>query len=260
MNFSEKLPAFANPQGAAGKLLIASMNIFHTPVSLWGISHLDLAGNEKILDIGCGGGINLSRFLKKVPRGHVTGIDLSPDCVNYSFMRNRDAIAEGRCSVYEGSAELLPFGANHFDVITAFETIYFWPNLPNTLKEIKRVLKPGGTFLIVNEADGYGFLDNLYPKIIKGMTLYKTEGDVKIYIEKILANFKSAMALIESAKNTPEPQIVKAPEGQDEEMELPIEALDDRSADLFEGEVKADTAEAETDEAEDETQQAVSEI
>ena len=38
-----------------------------------------------------------------------------------------------------------------------------------------RVLKPGGTFLIVNEADGYGFLDNLYPKIIKGMTLYKTE-------------------------------------------------------------------------------------
>ena len=79
--------------------------------------------------------------------------------------------------------------------------------------------------------------------------LLKTEGDVKIYIEKILANFKSA-----------EPQIVKAPEGQDEEMELPIEALDDRSADLFEGEVKADTAEAETDEAEDETQQAVSEI
>ena len=39
----------------------------------------------------------------------------------------------------------------------------------------QRVLKPGGTFLIVNEADGYGFLDNLYPKIIKGMTLYKTE-------------------------------------------------------------------------------------
>lgn len=105
----------------------------------------------------------------------MTGIDLSPDCVNYSFMRNRDAIAEGRCSAYEGSAELLPFGANHFDVITAFETIYFWPNLPNTLKEIKRVLKPGGTFLIVNEADGYGFLDDLYPKIIKGMTLYKTE-------------------------------------------------------------------------------------
>lgn len=175
MKFSEKLSAFANPQGAAGKLLIASMNIFHTPVSLWGMSHLDLAGDEKILDIGCGGGINLSRFLKKVPRGHVTGIDLSPDCVNYSFVRNRDAIAEGRCSVYEGSAELLPFGANHFDIITAFETIYFWPDLPSTLKEIKRVLKPGGTFLIVNEADGYGFLDNLYPKIIKDMTVYKTE-------------------------------------------------------------------------------------
>ena len=64
------------------------------------------------------------------------------------------------------------------------------------------------------------------------------------------------MALIESAKNTPEPQIVKAPEGQDEEAELPIEALDDRSADLFfKGEM-----EAAADEAEDETQQAISEV
>ena len=62
MNFSKKLPAFANPQGAAGKLLIASMNIFHTPVSLWGISHLDLAGNEKILDIGCGGASTCPAF------------------------------------------------------------------------------------------------------------------------------------------------------------------------------------------------------
>lgn len=174
MNFSEKLPAFANPQGAAGKLLIASMNIFTPPYPSGGfpIWILPVMKNPRH---------RLRRrhqpvpLLKKVPRGHVTGIDLSPDCVNYSFMRNRNAIAEGRCSVYEGSAELLPFGANHFDVITAFETIYFWPNLPNTLKEIKRVLKPGGTFLIVNEADGYGFLDDLYPKIIKGMTLYKTE-------------------------------------------------------------------------------------
>lgn len=175
MKITEKLPAFSNPRGVAGKLLIASMNIFHTPVSLWGLSHLDFTGSETILDIGCGGGINLSRFLSKVPDGHVTGIDLSPDCVNYSFERNRSAIAEGRCSVYEGSADVLPFGAERFDIITAFETIYFWPDLQNTLAEVKRVLKPGGTFLIVNEADGCGFLDNLYPKIIKGMTVYKTE-------------------------------------------------------------------------------------
>lgn len=68
MNFSEKLPAFANPQGAAGKLLIASMNIFHTPVSLWGISHLDLAGNEKFSTSAAEAASTCPAFKESSPR------------------------------------------------------------------------------------------------------------------------------------------------------------------------------------------------
>jgi SAM-dependent methyltransferase len=38
-----------------------------------------------------------------------------------------------------------------FDLVTVFESYYFWPDLINDLKEIKRVLKPGGSLLMVNE-------------------------------------------------------------------------------------------------------------
>lgn len=175
LNLAEKCSAFSCPKGTLGKMLIATMNVFQTPVSLWGLSHLDIKEDAEILDIGCGGGINLARLMKKAPYGHVTGIDLSPDCVSFSFDFNRKAIEDGRCSVYEGSADLLPFGAEHFDVITAVQTIFFWEDLPKTLKEIRRVLKPGGTFLIINDFDGYGLLDNLYPRLIAGMKMYKTE-------------------------------------------------------------------------------------
>ena len=65
MNFSEKLPAFANPQGRRRKTADCLYEYFPYSRVPLGISHLDLAGNEKILDIGCGGGINLSRFFKE---------------------------------------------------------------------------------------------------------------------------------------------------------------------------------------------------
>jgi ubiquinone/menaquinone biosynthesis C-methylase UbiE len=59
-----------------------------------------------------------------------------------------------------GTVSSLPFADNMFDFVTAFETYYFWPNLNDDLKEIKRVLKPGGTLLIVNEV----YKDNQFEK------------------------------------------------------------------------------------------------
>ncbi len=80
--------------------------------------------------------------------------------------------------------------------------------------------------------------------------LMKTEGDMNLYIEKILANLKSATGLIESAKNTPKPQIIKHPEENEApQEEQPLEVADDRSANLF---VESEKAEPETDMESDE--------
>ena len=52
----------------------------------------------------------------------------------------------------QASVAELPFEAEQFDVVTAFETIYFWPELAQNFREVYRVLKPGGTFFICNSA------------------------------------------------------------------------------------------------------------
>lgn len=100
--------------------------------------------------------------------------------------------------------------------------------------------------------------------------LLKAEADMSVYIEKVLANLKSATLLVESAKNTAMPAIVKEAEAEAEAEEkgeeLPIEVTDDRSADLFAkeetpaaGEEKAETAEDEKPEETEETSDIVTE-
>ena len=96
--------------------------------------------------------------------------------------------------------------------------------------------------------------------------LLKAEADMSVYIEKVLANLKSATLLVESAKNTAMPAIVKEAEAEEKGEELPIEVADDRSADLFAkeetpaaGEEKAETAEDEKPEETEETSDIVTE-
>ena len=66
------------PVGLGGKLMVAMMNLGHSPVARWGLRFLRLAPNAKVLDCGCGGGANIKRLLKKYSHGIVKGIDYSP--------------------------------------------------------------------------------------------------------------------------------------------------------------------------------------
>lgn len=66
------------PVGLGGKLMVAMMNLGHSPVARWGLRFLRLAPNAKVLDCGCGGGANIKRLPKKCPHGIVKGIDYSP--------------------------------------------------------------------------------------------------------------------------------------------------------------------------------------
>ena len=69
------------------------------------------------------------------------------------------------------------------DAVTAFETVYFWPDLPQCFREVYRVLKPGGTFLICNESNGDTVKDEKWTEIIGGMTIYK-DAELKTYLEQ----------------------------------------------------------------------------
>ena len=65
------------------------------------------------------------------------------------------------------------FASDWFDVVTAFETVYFWPDILRCFREVRRVLKPGGTFLICNECSGDTGRGDKWAEKIGGMTIYR---------------------------------------------------------------------------------------
>lgn len=171
-----KMSFFENtkkPEGLGGKIMVAMMNSGHGKLADWGMSFLGLSTDAAILDCGCGGGANLCKLLKRCPNGTVTGIDYSSVSVEKSKKLNAKTISEGRCCVLETSVAVLPFEDNKFDVVTAFETVYFWPGLVDCFREVYRVTKTGGIFLICNEATGDTDKNDKWTQLIDGMTIYR---------------------------------------------------------------------------------------
>ena len=160
------------PAGFSGRVMVSMMNLCHSPMARWGFRFLKLAGNAAVLDCGCGGGANLARLLKKCPDGIVKGIDYSPVSVEKARKVNQQAIQQGRCTVLNGSVADMIFASSWFDAVTAFETVYFWPDLSASFREVYRVLKPSGTLLICNEC-GDPEKYSKWTEIIDGMTVYR---------------------------------------------------------------------------------------
>lgn len=147
------------PEGEAGAAMLARMNESHGPVTRWALEFMDPVGAEQLLDIGCGGGATIGRLAELAPHGMVTGVDYSPVSVQESKEYNARLIEEGRIQVIEASVEDLPFDDNSFDRITTVESFYFWPDPEENLKEVLRVLKPGGRFFLIADIYGKAGLD-----------------------------------------------------------------------------------------------------
>lgn len=158
------------PEGKLGNIQLKSMNKEHTPVSLWGLKHLDIKEEDIILDVGCGGGINVKRMAEKAKK--VYGVDYSIESVKLSREVNAQGIYDGKVEIIEGDVQKLPFDDETFDIVTAFETIYFWPDIEKCFGEVKRVLKPGGIFLIGTESNGSDKLAMRFFERFIDMTIY----------------------------------------------------------------------------------------
>ena len=160
------------PVGFGGKIMVAMMNSGHSAMADWGFGHISIPADAAVLDCGCGGGANIKKLLAKCPKGIVKGIDYSEISVEKSRKINAKDIAAGRCDVLQASVAELPFENDSFDLVTAFETIYFWPGLTDCFREVNRVTKPGGTFFICNESNGETSKDDKWVEKIGVMTIY----------------------------------------------------------------------------------------
>ncbi len=195
------------PEGKLGNIQLKSMNKEHTPVSLWGLKHLNISPDDVILDIGCGGGMNINRMAQSAKK--VYGVDYSIESVNLSKEVNEDLIREGRVEVHEGNVMDLPFEDNSFDIVTAFETVYFWPDIVKSFGEVKRVLKPGGMFLIGCESNGTNNLAMKFFDKVIDMTFYE-DNDLVGFLE--INDFKDVTVYLRDGKNKQE--IIKKEDGK----------------------------------------------
>ncbi len=144
----------AKPIGELGKKRVAEMNDHHAPLVAWGFSFLPKCLEKRCLDLGCGGGATISFLLAEMGASFCCGLDYSKVAIEEARKKNASAIEDGRCSLIKSEVSALPFEDETFDLITAVETIYFWPSALQALQEAHRVLKPGGQVIIVNEDDG----------------------------------------------------------------------------------------------------------
>jgi ubiquinone/menaquinone biosynthesis C-methylase UbiE len=155
------------PKWWLGRLLVWSMNVRHSRLTDWGLTHVPLEKHFTILDIGCGGGRTVTKLAAVTSDGKVHGIDYSSASVAAARSTNARWLEAGRVEIQQASVSHMPFPDGAFDVVTAVETHYYWPNLEADLREILRVLKPGGRLVIIAETYKGRRLDILYRPAMK---------------------------------------------------------------------------------------------
>lgn len=165
-----------NPKGLGGKKMCKRMNDgHHKELAEWGLKFIGFKDNSTVVDIGCGGGGNVARMLDAFNGGKVYGVDYSKTSVKVANKVNKQAIKDGRCVIINADVCALPIDNESADVVTAFETVYFWKDLQGAFTRIYSVLKEGGTFLICNEADGLHESDSRWVDVIGDMIIYTGE-------------------------------------------------------------------------------------
>jgi SAM-dependent methyltransferase len=161
---------FRKPAGWFGRFNLRTMNRRHSKLTDWGLAQVSIGTRATILDVGCGGGRTVQKLAALAPEGRVYGVDYSDASVALSRKTNKRGIQEGRVDIRQASASRLPFSDHMFDLVTAVETHFYWPDLLADVQEVLRVLKPGGTFLILAEAYKGGKYDKRLERFAAVMT------------------------------------------------------------------------------------------
>jgi ubiquinone/menaquinone biosynthesis C-methylase UbiE len=109
---------------------------------------LELAPADHALEIGFGHGRTVARAARQVSEGFIAGVDASLDMVRSAAWINRRLISAGRVELRQADAARLPYTDGRFEKVYSVHTIYFWADPDEQLREIRRVLKRGGRFVL----------------------------------------------------------------------------------------------------------------
>jgi SAM-dependent methyltransferase len=185
------------PNRWIGRPFLWLMNRTHSALTDWGLEHVAIEKDFTILDVGCGGGRTIQKLAAIAREGSVYGVDYASGSVAASRAKNAELIKAGRVEVRQGSVSHLPFSEAKFDLVTAVETQYYWPDMVNDMKEIRRTLKPGGRLIIIAETFSGGRFDNVKGSVMlllgsnalseeKQRELFRSAGydEIETFVEK----------------------------------------------------------------------------
>src|SRR5215469_7004043 len=152
---------FGRPTGFSGRVVgwIMALRSSNRRRNVWTVSLLDVQRRDRILEIGFGPGIAVKEISRLAVEGYVCGIDHSEEMLRQATRRNADAIRTGRVDLRLGSVDCLPVFAEPFDKVLAVNAIMFWDETIDRLKELRRVMHPGGRIAIAHQPRGPGATD-----------------------------------------------------------------------------------------------------
>lgn len=178
----ERKPAqFILPRGLVGKLVLMGMNFGHKSIYSNVAKVLKPQPGDDLLEVGCGNGYFLKKYASHVHS--VAGLDLSELAIEMARKKHRDRIRTGIAQFVRGEASQLPWEDNRFSAVTSMGSFIMFPKPLESLKEMYRVLRPGGRVVVGIEWNAEDGLD--HTKEIKeyGMSLW-TEDEVRAMMKE----------------------------------------------------------------------------
>jgi SAM-dependent methyltransferase len=147
---------FHRPTGAAGHVAgwIMGRRSSNVARNRWAATLLDVGPAERVLELGCGPGVAVAALVGRATRGLVVGVDHSPVMIRQARHRNRAAVKAGRVRLIHTPVERLSLGSldgEPFDAALAVNTLGMWPEPAARLRELARLLRPGGRIALVSQ-------------------------------------------------------------------------------------------------------------
>ena len=139
---------FGQPRGARGWLAAHLVARLTGGANRWMVDCLQVGPHDRVLDVGCGPGLAVAAAAL-VTAGTVVGVDASPTMVHLARRRNRTAVRQGRVEIRRADAARLPYPEGHFTRAGSLNSLQFWPSPDDGLRELHRVLEPGGRVAVV---------------------------------------------------------------------------------------------------------------
>ena len=136
------------PSGIFGLLLMKLLNQGNATMNDFTFQQLNLQSEDRVLEIGFGGGYLLQKIIDSQIPSHIAGIDPQVDVIDMGKKKFKRVIDQGNLDLQQASGENLPYEDNTLSKVCTVNTVYFWSNSQAVLKECDRVLQPKGKLIV----------------------------------------------------------------------------------------------------------------